>query len=365
MRSALTRTISALTLVAFSVAASPALAQGKGGKKGTPAPEAPPAPEDPNLVEAKKHMEAGAAFYNDPNGHKCEEAYREFKKAFDLSGSMNALKGMGLCALELERDGEAISHMEKYLEAKGDELDPVDKEQLETDLKALKAAVAWVTLKVDKPGVTVIDTRTPARGFPITNRYTPSVTGTKLGIHPGQHEFKATIDGEPDQVWRVEISNGGKYSHDFNFLKGPVTAEGFKSDDLGAAEKPKEEPKLPRPVPTSVFVTGGVTLAAALAGGIAGGIALGKNSSYQKVNGTKSETELADMRQGVVTTNLVADICFGVAAAGAVTTLVLFVTRPAKQAPPKQEGEEEAAGLRIAPVMLGKGGGGALVTGTF
>ncbi|UQA61560.1 hypothetical protein [Polyangium aurulentum] len=360
MRSSLTRSISALTLLAFVGSASPALAQSKGGKgKGGKAPEAAQAPQDPKLIEAKKHMEAGAAFYNDPSGHKCEEAYREFKTAYDLSGSMNALKGMGLCAMELERDGEAINLLDKFLEARGDQLDPADKQQIETDLKALKAAVAWVTLRVDRPGATIIDTRTPARGYPITNRYIGSATGTKIGIHPGQHEFRAMVEGEPEQVWRVEIPNGGKLSHEFEFDKGkPVTAEGFKEGDLMGDKPDQPEEKPSRPVPVSVYVLGGLTAAAAIGGGIAGGLALGKKADYDAAQGTRPRAELEEMKSGVETTNLAADICFGAAAVGAVVTVVLLVTRPSKPSPPKQEA------FQIAPMVLGEGGG-ALVTGTF
>lgn len=360
MRSSLTRSISALTLLAFVASASPALAQGKGkGKGGKPEP-AQQAPQDPKLIEAKKHMEAGAAFYNDPAGHKCEEAYREFKMAYDLSGSMNALRGMGFCAMELERDGEAISLLEKFLAARGDQLDPADKQQIETDVKALKAVVATVTIRVDRPGATIIDTRTPARGYPITNRYVGSATGSKLGIHPGQHEFRAIVEGEPEQVWRVEIPNGGKFSHEFEFDKGkPVTAEGFRNEDLGAGEKPDTPAESSsRPVPTSVYVLGGITAAAAIGGGIAGGLALGQKGAYDAAQGTKSRAELEEMKSGVQTTNLVADVCFGAAAVGAVVTVVLLVTRPSKPSAPKKEA------LQIAPLVLGEGGG-ALVTGTF
>jgi hypothetical protein len=96
MRSSLTRAISALTLLAFVGSASPALAQGKGKGKGKGKTEQ--APTDPKLIEAKKHMEAGAAFFNDPGGSKCEEAYREFKTAYELSGSMNAARGSSATA---------------------------------------------------------------------------------------------------------------------------------------------------------------------------------------------------------------------------------------------------------------------------
>ncbi len=359
MRSALTRTFSAITALAMLAATCPALAQGKGGKK--PPTAEPAAPEDPKLVQAKGHMEAGAAFYNDPSGHKCEEAYREFKKAFDLSGSMNAVKGMGLCAMELERDGEAISLLDKFLDAKGDQLDPADKQQMETDLKAIRSAVAWVTLKSDRSSVTITDVRTPARGFPITNRYTVGIAGSRIGIHPGTHEFKASVDGAPDQVWKVEITNGSKYEHEFEFDKGkPVTAEGFTEQDMkGEEDKPKEAPA--RPVPTLVFVVGGVSIAAGVAGAVVGGaLATGAKADYDAANGREPDArKLADMREGVVTLNAVADVCFGVAVAGAAVTAILFFTRPEKKPaePPKDS-------FSFVPWAIPQGGG-MMAVGTF
>ncbi|MDC3952293.1 hypothetical protein [Polyangium jinanense] len=363
MRSALTRTFSAITALAMLAAACPALAQGKGAGKKPPAE--PAAPEDPKLVEAKKHMEAGAAFYNDPSGHKCEEAYREFKKAYELSGSMNAVKGMGLCAMELERDGEAISLLDKFLEAKGDQLDPADKQQMETDLKALRSVVAWVTLKSDRPGVTITDVRTPARGFPITNRYTIGLTDTRIGIHPGSHEFKASVDGAPDQIWKVDIPNGGKFEREFEFDKGkPVTAEGFTEKDFqsGGEDKPAEQPS--RPVPMTVFIVGGAAIAAGIAGAVVGGVlATGAKADFDASNGkanTASElVVLEDMRSKVVTLNTVADVCFGLAAAGAVAATVLFVMRPEKKPtePPKES-------FAFAPWATPQGGG-MMAVGTF
>src|ERR1051325_2887154 len=83
----------------------------------------PPTTDPAKLEQAKKHMTAGAAFYNDPSGHKCEEAIREFGKAYELSGSLNALRGMAICNLELERDGDAIAQYQAYLKGKGDKID--------------------------------------------------------------------------------------------------------------------------------------------------------------------------------------------------------------------------------------------------
>lgn len=349
MRALFSRATAALTAIAFTSALTfPALA------------------DDAKIEEAKKHMEAGAAFYNDPGGHKCEEAYREFKKAYELSGSLNALKGMGVCALELERDGEAIEAYQKYLEGKGDQLDPAEKQQMETDLTALKEAVATVTIRTDKPGVKITDVRQPSRGFPITNHYQGTIEGKTLGIHPGQHTFTATVDGEPDQVWKVDISNGGKYNHIFEFEKGkPVTAEGFTDQDLkgggvGASTTPDQADKAggTRPVPTSVYVVGGLSVALAVPTAIFMVMAKSKKSDYDAANGHSPKAQLDDMRSSVQSANLVADIFLGATVVGLATTGVLYFTRPTKKPAPA------AASWHVAP-SVGTTGGGAFVTGTF
>jgi hypothetical protein len=318
MRSVLTRWISAITACALLTAAMPADAQK--GKK----PE-----EDPNVAEAKKHMEAGAAFFNDPAGHKCEEAFAEFEKAYELVGSLNALKGMAFCAMFLERDGEAIELYETLLERKGSQIERQDKQQIESDLKALRAAVAVVTLKTDVAGLVVVDTRTPAKGYPITNRYKIDEKQLQLGIHPGMHEFKASIDGKPEQVWRIEIKNGEAYNHDFNF---------GVNEEKGNDKPPPVVPDKPsRPIPKSVFIVGGASVALGIAGGVVGGLAKGARDEFEAANGKESKATLDEKRSKIVTMNLVADISFGLALAGAATTVVLLVKRPEKKAEPAKE----------------------------
>ena len=98
-RGALAARLVAHALVAFAlVAAAPAVAKAQPSSK-------PAAQDGAKLEQAKQHMAAGSSFYNDPSGHKCEEALVEFGKAYELSGSWKALRAMGICELELERDG--------------------------------------------------------------------------------------------------------------------------------------------------------------------------------------------------------------------------------------------------------------------
>jgi hypothetical protein len=346
MRLSFVRLSLAVTLASLCTLAAPAV------HAGDPPPAG--ATVDPaKLEEAKKHMQAGAAFYNDPSGHKCEEAIREFGKAYELSGSLNALKGQAVCNLELERDGEAIDQYSKYLAGKGASIDPADKQQVETDLNALKAVVAYVQFNTDQANVKLTDTRQPSRGFPIINRYQLPISGRKIGLHPGHHTIVASADGVTDVTWTLDISNGQKLDHLFEFDKGkPVVAEGDKTD------KPVEPKMVPvRPVPKSVYVMGGVTVALAVPWVILMVRANGKAADYKAANGHQPAATLQPLHDDVKSADLLADIFLGLTAASAVTTTVLALTRPTKMVP---EAPPKAGTIHVLPTL-----GGAVVTGAF
>ncbi len=353
MRSRLACTGSAPCLAAICFAAAPACADGPVTAGDIPristavtTGETPKSPAQPvtdpaRLEEAKRHMKAGAAFYKDPSGHKCEEALREFRKAYELSGSLNAIKGMAVCDLELERDGESIELYATYLAGKRDTLDPAERAQVEADLATLRAAVARVSLSANAEQVRVTDVRTPARGYAIRNTYPVPTSGARLGVHPGQHVFTASAEGMLDQVWRVEIGNGGAYAHAFSF-----------------AGAPEEEPA-PRPVPAAVYATAGLTVALAVPWGVLAARAKSLNDDYQRVNGKEPAAQLSDMRNDVKNFNLLADIFLGATLASLTATAVLFFTRPTR---PGRPASFTSAPLRV---MVGVSSGGAVASGWF
>lgn len=317
--------------------------------------------DDPaRLDEAKRHMEAGAAFYNDPSGHKCEEAVREFGKAYEKSGSLNALRGMGICALELERDGEAIEMLERFLKGKGDSLDPADKKQVESDLTALRSAVTRVTFKTDRPNVKLTTVRTPAKGYPITNRYDLAQSGSQLGLHPGSYTITASTAGEKDLSWKVELANGSTAEHTFTFAGGAASPTppppGGGEDATPPADG--EEP----PIPVTVWIFGGLTVALAVPMTIFMVSASGAKSDFDAQNGKASATELEDLRGDVTTMNTVSDIFLGATVASAAATAVFYFTRPT--AP---EAARLPASLQVGSVVpvVGPSGGGAFMTGSF
>ncbi len=335
-------------------------------------------PGEHDIEQARKHMSAGVAFMQDPDGARYEEAYTEFRKAYELSCSLNALQNLAICAQKLELDGEAIGYYQRYLKEKGNTIAPDTKRQVTKDLAALQAAVAWVTLSCDRPGATVTDVRTPRRGQPVTNIYECSITPKKLGIHPGNHELTAERKGDEDRAWQQSFENGGRYQHTFYFhSEGAVTAEGFTDEDLkgpdhqlGPDELADEDGE--RPVPVYVWVTGGITLALAVPMTIFMVQASSAKSDYDEARGVAPMEEQESLKEDVETNNLLADVFLGATAAGAVTTLILFLTRPTVyddevDQPAQSERGETRIGFdwTLAPSLDPRGGGGAVFSARF
>lgn len=343
----LPRFLGAALLGAFVLASpAPGFAQSKG--------DGPPANADPQKIEqAKKHMAAGAALYDDPSGHKCEEAYVEFSKAYELSGSLNALKNRAVCALELEKDGEALLDFKKVLAGLGDKLDPSEKAQIEKDVKALESAVAWVTIKIDLPKAKLVDVRTPSRGLPVSNRYDMAASSVKLGIHPGEHAFTATTEDGKELTWKVTIANGSTHEHTFELTKIPVAPTATVVPTVTAAPTstgPTEAP-MSRPVPTSVKVMLGLTGAFAVGAGVMMGLASVAKSNYDEVNGTGA-SDVEGKRNNVILMNGIADGLLGGTVLAAGTTLVLYLIRPSVKAE-----EAQKSGFFVAPAVTPAAGG--------
>lgn len=310
-------------------------------------------------------MQAGAAFYNDPSGRKCEEAYREFSKAYELSGSLNALKGMGVCALELERDGEAIEYLGKFLAGKKDQLSAEEKAQVEADITALNSAVAWVTVSATQDGVKLMDVRTPTKGFPIRNRYDIGTAPTRLGIHPGSHSFEARTPSGETQTWNIDISNGSQHEHTFEFGGGATAAPPPVVPVPGAPPPAQPPPGQPdevteeddRPIPTTVYIFGGLTIALAVPTVIFMVSASGARSDFDDANGNASAAELDDLRGDVTTMNLLSDIFLGATIASAAATAIFYFTRPTV--------ETQTGGYWTVAPAVSRDGGGAAVLGAF
>ena len=164
--------------------------------------------------EAKKYFETGVGYLEDPDGERIEEAYYAFKRAYDLSKSPKVLGNIGLCAMRLERDGEAIDAYTEYL--KLPDIDADERAQIERDLRSLSTSTARITITVDQPNTVILDSRTAVRGDAVTNTYGPIAKSVTLRMRQGHHVVRVKRDGMDRGVWEFDAKPGDALAHYFH-----------------------------------------------------------------------------------------------------------------------------------------------------
>lgn len=165
--------------------------------------------------EARAHFAAGVNLLQDPDGARYEEAYREFREAYARSPSWKILGNLGITAMKLERDSEAIDAIKKYLAEGGKQIDAEERAQFQRDLATLESGAARLTLQSEPAGATIEDERFPASGQPIRNAYSSTGAPLVIGVRPGRHRFTAKLAGRADAVWEVELSPKQQQAHTF------------------------------------------------------------------------------------------------------------------------------------------------------
>jgi hypothetical protein len=292
--------------------------------------------------EARAKFKAGVALLQDPDGARYEEAYLAFKAAYAISPSPNILGNLGLSAMKLERDGEAIEAYTTYL-AKGTGLADEEKRQIETDLSTMKSTLATLELKVEPNAATVVDERVPTSGNVVRNRYGQAgPSPLKLGMRAGVHRVRVALEGYQEQVIEVELTPGAKEARSVKLeqvLAGAVTVP----------DKPPSSQEMERPIPVYAWVTLGLTGALAVGTGVTGGLALANKSDYDEINDGSDPTAADDSRSKGQALNIATDVLLGTTVAAAGVTLILILTRP------EVPSEKEKASIDVRVVPTGTG----------
>jgi hypothetical protein len=292
------------------------------------------AQDAPISDQARAHFTAGVNLMQDPDGARYEEAYREFAAAYQASPSWKILGNLGICAMKLERDGEAIDAFEKYLAGGAASLAADEKEQFQRDLATLKAGVVRITLDVSETGTTLLDQRLPSSGSPVRNNYTPDSKHLEIGIRSGHHQITAKHAGFQDQVWEFDAVSGTPQSHTFTLQPAGASEPGGAPGGATGSRV--------RPTPTSVYIGLAATGAFVIGGGVVGGLALGKKSDFDKSNNGTDEAKAKDLHDQVKTMNLVSDVLFGAAVVSAGVVTYLYLSRPEVDKP-------NSAWVRVRP----------------
>jgi hypothetical protein len=273
----------------------------------------------PISEQARTHFAAGVALLQDPKAPRYEEAYREFKAAYAASPSYKILGNLGLCAMKIERDEEAIHAYETYLAEAGPDVGAAEREQIQRDLLTLKSGLVHVTVSSDPVGATIVDVRTPVQGSEIRNVYGETSGPMVLSLRRGHHIITARLTGYVDQTW--EFDTGGDTApppHAFTMVRV-----------LSAGPTMIRE----RPIPVSAWATGGLAVALGAGSAIVGAFAIDAHNKYVADNTGMTESKAQSDRSTGKTLNAVADgLLLGAIVSGGFA-IYFVATRPAVERP--------------------------------
>ncbi len=339
----------------------------------TESAEAAPAADGPNeeeLATARLHFANGVELLQDSSPNY-QDAFRQFQLAYNLThGSWKVMGNLGLCALKLERDGEALGYYEGYLAKGGEDIDPEERSHIEREMLLIKGNMATAQITSSAPGVRISVSR---QGSPVPPQiYETDSSELELGLRGGTLKLTATNEAGKSLTWEATIAAGESASHHFDFdaKDEPAPAAATAASAPAAAPAPEKKG-------LSGLQIGGIAAAGLGVGALGGGVALGllsqgteKEALDDCFNEICAEDTKGDFDKAKNQAK-VANILFitgGVLAAAGVTLIVIGST--------SDSGPQDSAllhtpaskpspfTLQLSP-MAQPGGGGVFAFGSF
>jgi hypothetical protein len=226
--------------------------------------------------EAKAYFRNGVELLeqNPPN---YQDAYHQFKRAYESSQSWKVLGNLGLCSLKLERDGEALEYYQRYLEQGGTEVDPEERSAIERDLLLVKGNLVQLELTSDLPEVQLTDARQGTNAPPQLYAFNGP---TALGLRAGTHTLIARAQGK-ELRWEVVLAPGQPVSHEFKFAEPAPVPTVVPPPQAVKPPPAAEPPSSGSTLRTVGFVTVGVG-GLAVVGGVVTAVLKKKNEDEAK-----------------------------------------------------------------------------------
>lgn len=228
--------------------------------------------------EARAYFKNGVELVSDPKTANYQDAYYQFKLAYEKSGrSWKVLGNLGLCAFKLERDAEAIEHYSRYLEQGGTEVSADERKAIERDLLLLRGNLATVVLSSDVADLQIVDARAGSAAPP--QSYALAGGKKSLGLRAGSHVLVARSGGK-EQRWEVGLTPGQSVEHTFRFGDAPVVGPVAATPSApSAVTEPQPAPKQGNKLRTAGFVAAGVGGAMLVSGVVTGLMSRSAHSS--------------------------------------------------------------------------------------
>ena len=262
-----------------------------------------------------------------------QDAYYQFKLAYEKSHSWKVLGNLGLCAFKLERDGEALQAYSDYLKGGGKSIDSEERKAMERDSLLITGNTSVVNLSADVDEASVLDARAGSSVPPQTYKLAAGALGLRL--RAGTHTLTASTADGKQQKWDVTITPGQTLEHRFEF--NAVAPAVVAAVPVAVAPALAPPPSAPPPAAdrgskggglrTAGFIVAGVG-GAAIIGGIVTGVMAKSASSratdqcQDKVCPTKAGSDF-DSASSLATVTNVLFIGGGVLAAAGVTLVIV------------------------------------------
>jgi hypothetical protein len=308
----------------------------------------------PITEQAKLHFGVGVGLLEDPAGPRYGEAYESFRRAYKASPSPKILSNLGLCAMHIERDGEAIEAYQLYLN-QVDNIAPDERARIDSDLKRLRASSGTLVLNVRPAGALIVDERIPESGESVINRYQFTDSTVQLRLRSGKHKIRLEAKGHKPQILAIEVAPGDSQVRKIKLveIKDPKKKKKPKKQDPVSKAGPEPNPK-PTPEHTIVDEGGGisgasiamiaVTGALTVGAVVVGVLALQSKADYEAYDNGGKREEAEAIRSNGEALNITTDVLIALAAASGVVTVVLLATT---------SGSGESAALTVSPTVGG------------
>ncbi len=303
MKTTIARALLSLPLVALLVALAPRDARaGDDDKKGVAAPAS-------GSEEASQRFRSGVSFYKDKD---YAAALVEFKRAYELVPNFTVLFNLGQTARELKDYAAALKAFEQYLDEGGAKIPAPRRKEVVASVDELKRKVGTLKIVASVDGAEITLDEVAIGVSPLAAAVVANV---------GRHKVSATSTGFTPAQRVVEVAG---------MTETPVSLEltRIEAAPVVVVEAPRPPPKLV--TPTIVWVMLATTGATAVAAGVTGGLAVaahgGLDDALAKYPGDPAAITAAQGKTRTLA--LTTDVLGGVAAACAITTVVLYAVAP-------------------------------------
>jgi hypothetical protein len=258
-------------------------------------------------------------------------AQRAFEEAYRAVPNPVVLLSIAECYVRMEQYQKAIETFRTYLLERSN---APDRAQVEAQIQTLQAKPATLNVLSNIDGASIM----------IDQQDSGRMTPAELTLSPGEHQLTITKDGYYAAEQIVNLGPGVRDSVRITLTEEPAAP---------VADAPATEPapveRGPRH-PTPAFWTAvGFTGAGVIAGSVLGGMALKKKKEFDGMSDDELALKGEDLADKGERLALFCDVSFGIAAAGAVTALVVYLTSGKKGEPGEQPVSEQPTAWSVSP----------------